>query len=332
MSPWIDRVRRRVPGIVALAALAAGAAAVYSFTASSRYEARTELLVSPLPARDATFDGFGLPRLGDAPGAAAETAARLVRTAEIADAVRAQLGLRGSRNEVLESVSSHRVDDSQLVAVVGKASAPARAAQIANAFADELVAARTSRFQTTLAAVIRRLRARLRTGAAGEAERRALARRLSVLTGLVATRDPTLEVATAAVAPSDPVWPRPWLLISLAAAAALAAATLGAALVPYPEPPRQERPVEAPAPPPPPPPPPPAPEPETPPPPRPAMGSWSLAELRRLVEERGAAFPDRVELWGSYLNLLEEHASADGRLPSSFDALVEDEFRELLGS
>src|SRR5207244_2710456 len=180
--------------------------------------------------------------------------------------------LRGSRNEVLESVSSHRVDDSQLVAVVGKASAPARAAQIANAFADELVAARTSRFQTTLAAVIRRLRARLRTGAAGEAERRA-------------------------------------------------------------PPPRRERPVEAPEPPPPPPPPPPpAPEPETPPPPRPATGSWSLAELRRLVEERGAAFPDRVELWRSYLNLLEEHASADGRLPSSFDALVEDEFRELLGS
>src|SRR2546423_11874876 len=132
MSPWIDRVRRRVPGIVALAAVVAGVAAVYSFTASKRYEARTELLVSPLPANDTTFDGFGLPRAGGVPGTAAETAARLVRTPEIADAVRAQLGLPGSRDEVLRSVSSHRVDGSQLIAVVGEASTPARAAQIAN--------------------------------------------------------------------------------------------------------------------------------------------------------------------------------------------------------
>src|SRR5918912_2558767 len=203
-------MRRRAPAIVALVAVAAGAAAVYSFTATKRYEARAELLVSPLPANDRTFQGFGLPREG---GAAAETVARLVRTPEVAEAVQAQLGLRGS-------VSSHRVDGSQLVAVVGKASSPARAAQIANAFAAALVAERTARFQTTLATVIRRLRARLRVGVGHPAERRALARRLSVLTGLVATRDPTLEVASTAVAPSDPVWPRPWLIIPLAAAVA----------------------------------------------------------------------------------------------------------------
>src|SRR5438128_10408327 len=119
MRPWLDRVRRRAPAIVALAAVAAGAAAVYSFTADKRYEARAELLVSPLPAHDTTFEGFTLPREG---GAAAETAARLVRTDEIADVVRAQLGLRESRSGVLSSVSSHRVDGSDLVAVVGKAS------------------------------------------------------------------------------------------------------------------------------------------------------------------------------------------------------------------
>ena len=310
MRPWLDRVRRRAPAIVALAAAAAGAAAVYSLAATKRYEARAELLVSPLRADDRTFEGFGLPREG---GAAAETIARLVRTPEVAEAVQAQLGLRGS-------VSSHRVDGSQLVAVVGKASSPARAAQIANGFADALVAEQTARFQTTLATVIRRLRARLRAGAGDPAERAALARRLSVLTGLVATRDPTLEVASTAVAPSDPVWPRPWLLIPLAAAAAFAVATLAAALTPLPEP--------APAAPPPP--PPPEPEPTPPAPPEPAVGGWSLGELRRLVEQRGASYPDRVELWRSYLIVLEEHADAGGTLPRSFDALLEDEFRELL--
>jgi hypothetical protein len=60
-------------------------------------------------------------------------------------------------------------------------------------------------------------------------------------------------------------------------------------------------------------------------------GVWNLTELRRLVEERGASFPEeRVELWRSYLSFLQEHAGPDGALPRSFDALVEDEFRELL--
>src|SRR5256885_4572262 len=55
MGPWLDRVRRRAPAIVALAAVAVSAAAVYSFTGTKRYEARAELLVSPLPASDRTF-------------------------------------------------------------------------------------------------------------------------------------------------------------------------------------------------------------------------------------------------------------------------------------
>src|SRR2546430_2765682 len=100
MRPWLDRVRRRAPAIAALAAAAAGAAAVYSLAATKRYEARAELLVSPLRAEDTTFEGFALPRDG---GAAAETIASLVRTPEVAEAVQAQLGLRGS-------VSSRRVD------------------------------------------------------------------------------------------------------------------------------------------------------------------------------------------------------------------------------
>jgi Chain length determinant protein len=310
MSPWLDRVRRRAPAIVALAAVATGAAAVYSLTATKRYEARALLLVSPLPGSDRTFDGFGFPREG---GVAAETTARLVRTREVAEAVQAQIGVGGS-------VSSYRVEGSQLVAVVGKASSAARAAQVANGFADALVAERTARFQATLSTVIRRLRAQLRAGAGGASGRAALARRLSVLTGLVATRDPTLEVASSAVAPSDPVWPRPWLIVPIAAIAVLAVATLAAALAPSPGP--------QPAPPPPParPEPEPAPEPE----PRPAMGAWNLEELGRLVEERGESFPSRLELWRSYLVVLQEHAEPDGTLPTSFDALVEDEFRELL--
>jgi hypothetical protein len=62
-----------------------------------------------------------------------------------------------------------------------------------------------------------------------------------------------------------------------------------------------------------------------------ATGAWNLVALERLVAERGAEFPDRVDEWRSYLFSLREHASLEGALPPSFDALVEDAFRELLG-
>jgi uncharacterized protein involved in exopolysaccharide biosynthesis len=334
-----DRVRRRLPVVVGLAVVAAAAAALYSFTAAKRYEAMAELLVSPLPADDRTFAGLGLLHGGD-PGSAVSTTARLVRNPDVAEAVQAQLGLRSSREDVLRSVEAHRLDGTRLVAVVGKDSNGARAAQLANAFADGLVAQRTARFQTALAGTIRRLRARLRSGLATGDERGALERRVAVLTGLVAQRDPTVEVASHAVAPTEAVWPRPWLLIPLAALGALLLAGAAAALVALPaaKPPvRDSRPVEEvpgepgdshaatePT---------PEPEPEPEPEPAPALradGAWNLNALRRLVEERGAGYPERLDAWSSYLFLLREHAAPDGRLPSSFDALVEEEFAELV--
>ena len=59
-------------------------------------------------------------------------------------------------------------------------------------------------------------------------------------------------------------------------------------------------------------------------------GAWNVVALERLVAERGSEFPDRVEEWQAYLFFLREHASLEGALPPSFDALVDDTFHELL--
>ena len=59
-------------------------------------------------------------------------------------------------------------------------------------------------------------------------------------------------------------------------------------------------------------------------------GAWNIVALERLVAERGSEFPDRVEEWQAYLFFLREHASMEGALPPSFDALVDDAFHELL--
>ncbi len=59
-------------------------------------------------------------------------------------------------------------------------------------------------------------------------------------------------------------------------------------------------------------------------------GTYNLTALERLVEERGAEFPDRVEEWTSYLFFLRDYAAADGSVPAGFDWLIQDTFRELV--
>ena len=59
-------------------------------------------------------------------------------------------------------------------------------------------------------------------------------------------------------------------------------------------------------------------------------GAWNVVALERLVDKRGSEFPDRVEEWQAYLFFLREHASMEGALPPSFDALVDEAFHELL--
>jgi DNA repair exonuclease SbcCD ATPase subunit len=63
---------------------------------------------------------------------------------------------------------------------------------------------------------------------------------------------------------------------------------------------------------------------------RPGNGTYNLTALERLVEERGAEFPDRVEEWTSYLFFLRDYAAADGSVPAGFDWLIQDTFRELV--
>ena len=78
----------------------------------------------------------------------------------------------------------------------------------------------------------------------------------------------------------------------------------------------------------------PEPEPEPAAPPRPQVlagtGTYTLDDLAVLAEARRDEFPDRAEEWRTYLFFLREHADVDGRLPSSFDHLVDDVFADLL--
>lgn len=55
----------------------------------------------------------------------------------------------------------------------------------------------------------------------------------------------------------------------------------------------------------------------------------NIGVLRRLIAERGAEFPDRIEEWGIYLDTFESYAE-DGNLPPRFEGVIEDVFGPLL--
>jgi acyl dehydratase len=61
-----------------------------------------------------------------------------------------------------------------------------------------------------------------------------------------------------------------------------------------------------------------------------SRGGWTIQDLERLVQEHGAEHPDRIDEWRYYVHFLREHTDVDGRLPASFDYLVEETFDELL--
>jgi capsular polysaccharide biosynthesis protein len=327
--------RRHLRLIAAFVVAVTAVAALYSFLAGDRYEARAELLVQPV-GDDPLYAGLRLPR-------DAETVANLVVAPQVLDAIRIRLDF-DSREAVRDAVDARAVGESNVVAITGTASAGVRAAQVANAFADETIGQQSARFQAAVAGLIDRNRTALELIPAGErntAEAEALAARARELRSLLGLPDPTLQKVGDAVAPQEPVWPKPEWIIPLAFVASLLA-SLGVALVLEWEPPRRApapAPVPARVPPEPGPEPEPEPEPEPvvstsgepAPPPEAAPGAWNLEELERLVAERAGEFtPDQVVEWEAYLFTLRDQASSDGRLPPAFDWLVEDVFGTLL--
>jgi capsular polysaccharide biosynthesis protein len=353
------RTQRFTPMLLAATLTVAGAAAAagYGLTAPKRYDATAKLVVTPVSAADPTFAGFDLVR---DPG----TAAALVRTPEVATAVRTQLGLDRSASSLLHDVDTRVEGESNVVDVTAEDTAAVSAAQLANAFVDALIAQRTATFQSELSAALAR--------APSDALRR-----------LQGRPDPTLHRASTALAPTSSSSTNVAVLALVGAGAGLAAAAvLSLALLAFrrrgprydllmtsSRPDRgvdaivdrveqrlaalaaRERDLQA---------------------kidelreaaaalderervlaervaavtkrelalarsgrqaaePVPANGGFNLATLERLVVERGRAHPEQREEWESYLFFLRDFAEPDGALPHTFDGLVEETFRPIL--
>ena len=220
--------------MLTLTAAGTAAAVGYGLTAPKQYRATAQLLVSPVSVNDPTFTGLDVLRDSSGKRTAAASAAALLRSPQVADVVRADLGLARSRDSLLSALDAHVVGSSDVVAVTVQDTSAAGAAQLANAFADGLVKQRTASFQSQLATTIRRDQQLLNaitpgqraTGAGAE-----LQKRLAVLQGFQGQPDPTIRHAGQASAPASPSWPKLPRLAAIGAGAGLAAGLLAALVI-----------------------------------------------------------------------------------------------------
>jgi hypothetical protein len=217
--------------VVALVAVAAAAAALYVVLAPDRYVATADLALSPI-TDDELYRGLPVLRGTDADDRRpVETIARLARSGAVADRVIRRLRI-DSRDDALDAIDVEAVADANAVAIHAEASDAARAAQLANGFADEVVSQRHLQFQSAVVTALTRVREQLSQVPASrrnDPEFLPLSRRVTELRTLEGTGDPTIELSSAAVAPDSAE--RPSLaLIPAAAGAALVLGLLGLAL------------------------------------------------------------------------------------------------------
>ncbi|HZT14998.1 MAG TPA: P-loop NTPase [Gaiellaceae bacterium] len=227
---YLASLRQHALLIVLLVLGAVAVAAVYSKTATKRYKAEADILVSPVAPDDTTFLGFSVLRDSTDPDArAVVVAARYADSSSVAAAAAPRLHM--TPDGVLAAVTVTPLSQGNIVSIVGQASNARTAATIANTFASTFLAQRAALFQQQLATTLSRLRgsldeipAALRTTSP---EALTIEERLGTLTGLRKTSDPTLQLMNAATPPTAPVWPRPVLSVGVAFIAAL---LLGAGL------------------------------------------------------------------------------------------------------
>jgi capsular polysaccharide biosynthesis protein len=221
-TPWLL--------IATLTAAGAAAAAGYGLTAPKHYRATAQLLAAPVPASDSTFDGLDVLRDVSGKPRAAETAAELVRSPQVVDAVRTQLGVHRSTSSLQGEVHAHVAGASNVVDVTVEDTSATTAAQLANAFVDALIAQRTTSFQSELAGAIHRDQ-QLLTADPSSKQAPELARRLAVLRGFQGQADPTVRRASSASTPTSASWPVLWSLILIGAGTGLALGTAAAVAV-----------------------------------------------------------------------------------------------------
>lgn len=195
--------------VIACVVVVLGATIAYVKLAPRTYVAQAEMLVSPAATTDTTL--FSLPVLHSSgvPTADVLTAANLVTTPAVADAVIKQLHLQISRGALLGEVQATPVGQANLISIQATTSDATQAARIANAFVRQVVATRAAALQAAAAAIIPGLQAQV--ASLPPAQRNGsspLGAQLAQLEQLRNANDPTITPTSPADVPTAPSSPK----------------------------------------------------------------------------------------------------------------------------
>ncbi len=232
LGPYIRAIRAHRL-VVALTILAALVGAIgWLALRTPDYEAKAQLLVTPLPQDDNTF--LGIPMLRDSgdPTRTVQTAATLVKSPEAEALAARRLGEGWSRQSVSESVEVEPEGESNILAVTGTADSGPLAARVANEFVRAALGTREARLRQEIGTEVDQLRARIEAlGDSNDLSAAELAGRLDQLESVQNGEDPTIQLSQRATAPTSAEGLPPVAVLFLALVAGITLAAAAALLM-----------------------------------------------------------------------------------------------------
>ncbi|HEX8742082.1 MAG TPA: Wzz/FepE/Etk N-terminal domain-containing protein [Thermoleophilaceae bacterium] len=212
LQRYVNTIRERIKLILAVTVLTTLAAVGYLAVAPKIYEAKSELLVTPVPADDPALSGLPIIRHSSDPTRDVETAARLIANRQVAERVRREVG-PGAPDPLLDHVTAEPVAQSNLVAITARAESARDAQRIANGFAEQSIQVQTDKLHAALDKSIANLEARVDAlqpedesqGNSGDLSLRSQLTRLQTLRG---QDDPTMSIQSRAAEPDTPASPK----------------------------------------------------------------------------------------------------------------------------
>jgi len=202
-------LREHIWLIVLCTVITIAAAVVYVEVAPRKYQAEAELLANPASPNNAELSQLPVQQSSGDPTTDILTAATLVTTTQVAQAVIAALHLTNTTpQQLLQSVQATPVGQSSLVAVQAQASSPRTAMNIANSFVNQRIATSTAILHSALSQDIPGLKASVAKIPPAERDTPgSLGQLLAEYQSLLIRPDPTLGVAELATLPTGPYSP-----------------------------------------------------------------------------------------------------------------------------
>ena len=225
-------LREHIKLIVACAIVAVAVAAIYTRVAPKRYSAEAQMLVSPADSGNAALSTLPVLHGTSDPTRDTLTAAGLITNPQVAQAVVTALHMRISIGDLLSKVTATPIGQSNLLALQATSDSASGAEQLANAFADQVVATRTANLHAALATAIPGVQAQIQ--AESPAERianSALTAQLAQLQQLKSGPDPTITISARAGLPPAPYTPKSKLALVAGLIAGLVLGVGGAFLL-----------------------------------------------------------------------------------------------------